>query len=232
MDADKLKRRLEHVRARIEEALARAGRPSGSCRLLAVTKGRPAQEVEALLALGQLELGENRVQEAATKIPMVKGPARWHMIGHLQRNKAKKALELFEVIHSVDSLRLLEELGSVASRLGRSPEVMLEVNISGEATKHGFAPEEVATACARANELPNLRLVGLMTMAPIVQDPEQARPIFRALRELRDRLNDAGATRCPLVELSMGMSQDYEVAIEEGATWVRVGSALFAEGET
>jgi len=225
--SETLKANLERVRSRIAAALERAGRAPGSCRLLAVTKGRTAAEVEELARLGQTEFGENRVQEASGKIPAVHAAARWHMIGHLQRNKAKKALELFEVVHSVDSIKLLEELGSLASRLGRSPEIFLEVNVSGESTKSGFAPDELPAACARARELPNLRLVGLMTMAPLATNPEETRPVFRSLRELRDELNAACAYTRTLDELSMGMSQDFEIAVEEGASWVRIGSALF-----
>lgn len=233
MNPEAVRRNLEDVRARLAAALVRAGRPPGSCRLLAVTKSRPPEAVEALASLGQTEIGENRVQEAAAKIPRVRarggGDLRWHLVGHLQRNKAKKALELFEVIHSVDSVRLLEALGVQAGKAGRSPEILLEVNVSGEETKFGFRPEEVEEACRRARDLPSLRLRGLMTMAPFVDDPETVRPVFRALRELKDRLNGSGACPEPLTDLSMGMTQDFEVAAEEGATWVRVGTALFEE---
>ncbi len=230
MNPESVSANLARVRSRLAEALARAGRPADSCRLLAVTKTRTVAEIEALASAGQRDFGENRVQEAAEKIPQVKAGARWHLVGHLQRNKAKKALSLFEVIHSVDSIRLFEALGKTAEAGGASVEVFLEVNVSGEESKYGFRPEEVGEACRRALDLEALNLRGLMTMAPFVDDPEAVRPVFRELRELRDRLNDSGACPEPLTELSMGMTQDFEVAAEEGATWVRVGTALFEEG--
>ena len=220
---------LTAVRAGLSASLARAGRPPDSCRLLAVSKNRTPAEIDALAACGVGDFGENRVQEAERKMPEVKSGVRWHMIGHLQRNKARKAVELFEVIHSIDSIRLLDTLGAEAEKAGKTLEVFFEVNVSGEEQKHGFRPDEVASACERVKEWPHLRAVGLMTMAPFVDDPETVRPVFRGLRELRDRLNESGVTAEPLTELSMGMTQDYEVAAEEGATWVRVGTALFED---
>ncbi len=230
MNPESVSANLTRVRSRLAEALARAGRPDDSCRLLAVTKKRTVAEIDALASAGQRDFGENRVQEAAEKIPQVKAAASWHLVGHLQRNKVRKALELFEIVHSVDSIRLLSELGNQAGKRNKSLDVLLEVNVSGEESKYGFRPEEVGEACRRARDLPALKLRGLMTMAPFVDDPEAVRPVFKELRELRDRLNDAGACSEPLLELSMGMTQDFEVAAEEGATWVRVGTALFEEG--
>ena len=227
MNAEIIKANLDRVRSRLGEALSRAGRAPDSCRLLAVTKNRNPEEIEALVSLGQRELGENRVQEAAAKIPQIGAGARWHLVGHLQRNKVKKALSLFEVVHSVDSIRLLEALGKAADAASREIEIFLEVNVSGEESKYGFRPDDVGEACRRAREYPALKLRGLMTMAPFVDDPETVRPVFRGLRRLRDRLDDSGACAEPLTELSMGMTQDFEVAAEEGATWVRVGTALF-----
>ncbi len=229
-DADRLRENLAKVRAKLEAALARAGRPADSCRLLAVSKNRTPTEIDALAAAGASEFGENRVQEAARKIPEVTSPVRWHMIGHLQRNKARKAARLFEVIHSVDSIRLLETLGAEADKAEKTLEAFFEVNVSGEEQKYGFRPDEVEDACERVEKWQCLHLVGLMTMAPFVDDPETVRPVFKSLRELRDRLNDSGVPAEPLRELSMGMTQDYEVAAEEGATWVRVGTALFEGG--
>lgn len=227
MDTERIHSNLENVRSRLAEALDRAGRAPDSCRLLAVTKNRTVDQVEALARAGQRELGENRVQEAASKIPAVKADARWHLVGHLQRNKVKKALSLFEVVHSVDSVRLLDALGRAAGAASREIEIFLEVNVSGEESKYGFRSDDVGEACRRAREYPALKLRGLMTMAPFVDDPETVRPVFRDLQRLRDRLNDSGACAEPLTELSMGMTQDFEVAAEEGATWVRVGTALF-----
>jgi pyridoxal phosphate enzyme (YggS family) len=224
---DAMERNIQIVRRRLADALSRSGRAPDACRLLAVTKLRSVEEVEVLADLGQTDFGENRVPEALKKIPEVRADARWHLIGHLQRNKAKKALTLFDTVHSVDSLRLLSALGGLAESAGKTPEILLEVNVSGETQKHGLTPNEVAEVCRAANDQPSLRLTGLMTMAPIAEDPEDVRGVFRGLRELRDSLNDAGAYATPLAELSMGMTQDFEVAAEEGATWVRVGSALF-----
>ena len=227
MNAETIDANLARVRSRLADALSRAGRDIDSCRLLAVTKNRTVDQIEALGRAGQREFGENRVQEAAAKIPQVQTDARWHLVGHLQRNKARKVLSLFEVVHSVDSTRLLDALAKACEALSRRVEILLEVNVSGEESKYGFQPDEVEEACRRARDLPGVGLTGLMTMAPFVDDPETVRPVFRDLRELRDRLNDSGAYASPLAELSMGMTQDFEVAAEEGATWVRVGTALF-----
>jgi len=222
---------LGRVRERIAAAVARSGRPEGSCRLLAVTKTRSPQEIAALARAGQVHLGENRVQEAVSKIPecgKLGVEAEWHLIGHLQRNKVKKALALFGTIHSVDSVRLLEAVAREAESRGVRFDTFLEVNVSGEESKHGLAPDEVEDICRRAGGLESIRLVGLMTMAPFTDDPETARPFFKGLCKLRDDLNEGAAYPEPLRELSMGMSGDFEVAAEEGATWVRVGTALFA----
>lgn len=236
MNAETISANLDRVRARIAAALERAGREPDSCRLLAVSKNRTPAEVDALARAGQTDFGENRVQEAAAKIPEVEAHARWHLIGHLQRNKARKALDLFGTVHSVDSVRLLEALGKVARERSAGIDIFFEVNVSGEETKHGFrlgdggGVKQLEDACRRARDFPALKLRGLMTMAPFLtgdEDPETLRPIFRRLRELRNRLNNSAAPGEPMTELSMGMSQDYEVAVEEGATWVRVGTALF-----
>ncbi len=237
--AEAIRRNLDGVRSRLARALERAGRPPDACRLLAVTKLRSPAEIAALASGGQSEFGENRVQEAAAKIPEVASlleagatsgrDARWHLVGHLQRNKARKAVELFEVIHSVDSVRLLDALARAARAAGRTPAIMLEANVSGEESKYGLRPDEIEEVLRRAAELASVKVTGLMTMAPFVDDPGTVRPVFAGLRELMDRLNDTGAYPAPLTELSMGMTQDFEVAAEEGATVVRVGTALFQE---
>lgn len=233
--ADRIARNLQHVRDQMARAAERAGRPSGATRLVAVTKGAGLEEIEALIELGQSDLGENRVAQLAERAEAVAarhGPeaVRWHMIGHLQRRKVRDLLPHAAMIHGVDSLRLGREIARRAEAAGiEGVAALLEVNVSGEAQKFGLAPEEVAgTLGELASERPWLDVRGLMTMAPLVAEAEAARPVFRALRELRDRLNDAGAWPGPLEELSMGMSQDYAVAVEEGATLVRVGTALFA----
>jgi pyridoxal phosphate enzyme (YggS family) len=191
--------------------------------LVAVSKTVPAAGVRAAIEAGVTVLGENRVQEAREKISLLP-PARWHLIGHLQTNKAKTAVELFELIHSVDSLRLAEELDRHAQQRGRPVRCLVQVNVGEEPQKHGVAAAEVGPLLRAARALPGIRIAGLMTVPPFLPEAEAVRPYFRALRELRDRL--AGEAE-GLVELSMGMTHDFEVAIEEGATLVRVGTAIF-----
>jgi PLP dependent protein len=227
MAGGELPERLASVRAAMARAAERARRDPASVRLIAVSKTIPIAGVQRALEAGVTDLGENRVQEAQQKIPALAAwPARWHLIGHLQSNKVGKALQLFAVIHSIDTV----ELATLVSRrrLARQPEpvaVLFEVNIVGEASKQGFTPEGLIAAAPTLAALPGLRPEGLMTVAPAVADPEDARPAFRQLRELRTRLTDVfgGEFR----ELSMGMSHDYGVAIEEGATMVRIGTAIF-----
>ncbi len=217
---------VARVRARIAEAARRAGRRPEDVLLVAVTKTVGPDRIREAVALGIRTFGENRVQEARTKVPQVPGVS-WHLVGSLQRNKVKEALRLFEVIHSVDSLPLAQEISRRALQDARSPvDVLVQVNISGEPQKHGVAPEDAPELVARAVELPGLRVRGLMGIAPLVSDPEQARPFFRRLRELRDRIA-ATLSGHPLPDLSMGMTDDFEVAVEEGATMVRIGRALF-----
>ena len=212
--------RVAHVRQRVERAAERAGRSPADVTIVAVSKGFPPSAIDEAVVAGIADLGENRVQEAAAKIVALRPlPITWHLVGHLQTNKAKTALELFDIIHSVDSLHLAEVL-SHPDRSGPLP-ILLEVNAAGEATKFGFPPGEVAAAAQAIARLPHLDLRGLMTVAPFVSDPETVRPVFRELRRLRDALG--------LRELSMGMTDDFEVAIEEGATLVRIGRAIFGE---
>jgi len=216
--------RLADIRSRIGAALARAGTPGRSVTVIAVTKGHPAAVVDACASVGLRDVGENRVQEAWTKAAQVRATVRWHLIGHLQRNKVARAVALFPVIHSVDSVRLVDALGAA----GRPLEIFLQCNVSGEPSKYGAPPADVPALLARARSHPDLRVVGLMTMAPFFDEPERVRPTFRALRELRDRLERlSGAGSLPF--LSMGMSGDFEVAVEEGATHVRIGTALVGE---
>lgn len=224
---DFFQQRLEMVRERMAAACARASRSPDSVRLIAVSKTHGPDAVEAVAACGQTVFGENKVQEAKAKIPLSPQGLSWHLIGHLQSNKAALAAELFDVIHSVDSAKLLDVLNRSGDELGRTVRVLLEVNVSGESSKFGLKPDDAPSLIKLANSLPRIELIGLMTMAPLVAEAEKARPVFRRLRELRDRLSAELGT--PLPELSMGMSNDYEIAIEEGATWVRVGTALFGE---
>lgn len=218
---------LEAVHARIAAACELAGRPVESVRLLAVSKAYGPEAVRAAAAAGQVLFGENRVQEAAAKIPECPGRLQWHLVGHLQSNKAALAARLFDWVHSVDSLKVLEALDRHAGEAGRRLEVLVQVNVSGERAKSGLAPDEAPAVLARGNELTHVQMRGLMTIPPLTPDPEQARPYFRALRECRDRW--AAELGMDLDDLSMGMTHDLEVAIAEGATFVRVGTGIFGE---
>ncbi len=218
-------RNLEEVRGRIAAAASGAGRDPALVRLLAVSKTVPLEHIRAAVAAGQLLFGENYLQEARLKIAAL-GPAlSWHFIGHLQSNKAKAAVALFDVIHGVDRLKLAQAIDSAAANLGGIQKILLQVNLAGEASKSGAAPETVPGLLREIGRLPHLRVLGLMALPPWLADPEAVRPYFRALRELRDRL--AACCGQPLPELSMGMSGDFEVAVAEGATLVRVGTAIF-----
>ena len=219
---------LDEVKAKIAAACARAGRDPSDVEIIAVTKTHGAEVVKEAWDAGLRIVGENKVQEAAWKKPAsVTGPM-WHLIGHLQSNKVRKALELFDFFHSVDTVALADRMNAIAQDMGASPHILLEVNVSGEKSKSGMKPEEVRDVLAHiGRECPRLTVEGLMTMAPFSENPEDARPYFRRLRELRDRLERELGVGLP--RLSMGMSGDYEVAVEEGATWVRLGTVLFGE---
>jgi len=218
---------LEEVRHRLAAAARRAGRDPAEVKLVAVSKTKPVELIREALAAGQRLFGENYLQEARTKIEALGETATWHFIGHLQTNKAKGAVGLFELIHGVDRLKLARALDRAAAQMGKVQKILLQINLAGEESKSGAAPEEAPELLKAVASLPHLRVVGLMTMPPWLTDPEAVRPYFRRLRELRDRLlqQDAG----PLPELSMGMSGDFETAVEEGATLVRVGTAIFGE---
>jgi PLP dependent protein len=221
---------LASVEGRIRAACARAGRARAEVTLVAVTKTVPVGVAALLPRLGLFDLGESRPQELWRKSAALPAGVRWHLIGHLQRNKVERTLPLAYRIHSVDSLRLLGALDAAGAALDprRLPvEVFLEVNASGEPSKHGFVPAEVPGLAAALGRLRSLRVVGLMTMAAYEEDPERCRPTFALLRTLRDRLREEAGPEHPLEELSMGMSNDFEVAIEEGATTVRLGTVLF-----
>ncbi|MDH7504455.1 MAG: YggS family pyridoxal phosphate-dependent enzyme [Verrucomicrobiota bacterium] len=218
---------LKALQDRIANACARAGRDPASVALVAVSKGHPPETVCAAADLGVTVFGENRVQEAKAKIPLCPGRLKWHMVGHLQTNKVRDALALFDMIHSVDSLHLATEINKAAERLSRFVPILLEVNVAGESTKYGYNPDKLLAELPMLNALPRLEIRGLMTMAPWTPDPERVRPVFRRLRELKGKCEEVlGA---PMEHLSMGMSGDFEVAIEEGATMVRIGTALFGE---
>lgn len=218
-------RNLEEVKGRIAAAARGAGRDPALVRLVAVSKTVDLEHIQAAVAAGQLLFGENYLQEARPKIAAL-GPAlSWHFIGHLQSNKAKAAAGLFDVIHGVDSLKLAQALNSAAASKGDIQKILIQINLAGEASKSGAAPETVPGLLRELGRLPHLQVLGLMTLPPWLADPEAVRPYFRALRELRDRLE--ADLRQPLPELSMGMSGDFEAAVAEGATLVRVGTAIF-----
>ncbi len=219
-----LRDRMERVEARIRAAASRAGRRREEIALVAVTKTFPAEAIAESYALGQRDFGENYVQEFEAKaLPGALPGARFHLIGHLQANKSNRAVELFDVIQTVDSVRLARRLNDAPRRRAQPLEVLIEVKLSGESAKSGVEPERVAALAGDLAALPNLRLTGVMTMPPWFEDPEASRPYFRRLRDL--------AAHLCLPRLSMGMSHDFEVAIEEGATMVRVGTALFGSRE-
>jgi pyridoxal phosphate enzyme (YggS family) len=218
---------LHAVESRIQAACQRVGRRREDVTLVAVTKSIGTATAALLPELGLLDLGESRPQELWRKAEALPATIRWHLIGHLQRNKIERTLPLVVLIHSVDSVRLLEELEKQAARRGQPIQVLLEVNASREPNKQGFAPEELTGLASVIQPLRQVQVRGLMTMAVLEDDPERCRPTFRSLRELRDELSKKLTPPHRLEHLSMGMSNDFEVAIEEGATLVRVGSALF-----
>jgi len=220
--------RLALVREEIAAACQRAGRKPQEVKILAVTKTHPPEVVAEAIACGVDAIGENRVQEAAAKKPLVPLQAPWHLIGTLQRNKAKKALELFDLVATVDRIPLADTLEALLRAQGRSLPVMVEVNLGREPQKGGCLPEELEALCQHLLErCPHLELRGLLTVPPYHPDPETSRPYFRALRQRAERL--AARFALPALELSMGMSEDFLVAVEEGATWVRLGRVLFGE---
>jgi pyridoxal phosphate enzyme (YggS family) len=213
------------VRQRIAGACARTGRNPDSVTLVAVSKSQPPEAICAAAEAGQAIFGENRVQEAKAKIPQCPGRLRWHMIGHLQSNKARDAVQLFDMIESIDSLSLANEVNKWADKSAKTMRVLLEVNIGGESSKFGYKPDALLTEILQINALPKIEIHGLMTIGPWTAEAQKARPVFRRLRELKRECEQKLGG--PLPHLSMGMSGDFEVAIEEGATIVRIGTSLF-----
>ena len=222
---DNLEQRLVEVLEKVAAAAGKSSRSPEDIELVAVSKTHSPEAIREVAEAGQVVFGESRVQEARAKIPLLASRLRWHFIGHLQKNKIRAALPFFELFHSVDSLELAQQFQRIADEEGQRPRVLLEVNVAGEATKFGFKPDALEAQMEEIVALDRLEVVGLMAMAPLAPEAEHSRPYFRQLRELRDRLErDAGVG---LPQLSMGMSGDYAVAVEEGATLVRVGSAIF-----
>ena len=228
---EQLAARLTAVRERIAAAANASGREPDEVRLIAISKTHPASVIRTLIELGAGDLGENRVQEAEEKIAEIgRDRARWHLVGHLQANKARRAVNLFEVIHSLDSLDLAQRLDRLCAEEGREKlPVLIQVDLGHEETKSGIDESELSDLVEDLKSLTHLELIGLMTLPPFFDDTEQSRPFFRRLRELRDELGSRGAFGDRKGELSMGMTHDFEVAIQEGATMVRIGTAIFGE---
>lgn len=231
MSEPELRQRLELIRAQIEAAALKCGRLPHEVTLIAISKTHPASLVREAIVFGATDIGENRVQEAEQKINEVgRTEARWHLVGHLQANKARRAVQLFDVIHSLDSLDLARRLDRLCSEEGREElSVLVQVDLGHEETKTGVDESELKDLVEGLKILDRVKLVGLMTLPPFFDDAEQARPFFRRLRELRDELAGRGAFGDRKGELSMGMTHDFEVAIEEGATMVRIGTAIFGQ---
>jgi pyridoxal phosphate enzyme (YggS family) len=222
-----IKENLEAVQKRIAEAALKTGRPPGDITLVVVTKTVAAGLINQAIACGVAVIGENRVQEAVQKQPEITGGMQWHLIGHLQSNKAKKAVELFSLIHSVDSLDLAREIGRRALEIGKVQEVLLEVNTSGEPQKYGFELEEILNALNEVKDIEGIKVMGLMTVGPLTEDDQRVRKAFRRLRIIFQEAAKIGYPNIQMKHLSMGMSGDFEMAIEEGSNMVRIGSAIF-----
>ena len=218
---------LKLVRQRIAACCQNLGRPANSVTLVCVTKEASTSEVEDLLGLGVREFGENRVQELSKKYKIIGNKANWHLVGHLQTNKVKDAVRVTSLIHSVDSARLAKEIDKEAGKINKVQDILVEVNTSGEVTKFGIKPADTAEFLKEVISYPNININGLMTIAPEAERGEKARPYFRILRELKDKINNLQLTIYSLQLLSMGMSNDFEVAIEEGSNMVRIGRAIF-----
>ncbi|MFH1593158.1 MAG: YggS family pyridoxal phosphate-dependent enzyme [Candidatus Omnitrophota bacterium] len=215
---------IKSVTERIARCCGNAGRPAGCVQLITVTKEASVSQMEEAFCAGAHDFGENRVQDALTKHSAIGDKVKWHLIGHLQTNKVKDAVKVFSLIHSVDSLKLAQAIDKEAAKLGKRQSILIQVNVSGEESKFGIAPEEAIDFLKVASAYPNISIDGLMTIAPEVEDPEAVRPYFRRLRELRDKIDEG---RPAILKLSMGMTNDFEVAIEEGSDIVRVGRAIF-----
>src|SRR5438046_3458031 len=218
---------LERVREQIAQAAAKAGRDLKDVELVAITKTHPAQKLREAVEAGQTLFGESRVQEARAKIPELSSTIRWHFVGHLQKNKVRQALPLFEMIHSVDSLALAQDINRIAEEEGLYPRVLIEVNVAGEGSKFGFPPDKLREQMEALLALPRLAIEGLMCIPPLVVEPKDSRKFFVQVRELRDSLEKEFSVKLP--RLSMGMTQDFAIGIDEGATLVRVGTAIFGE---
>lgn len=220
---------IQNVQDRIASAAQRVGRDVNLIELVAISKTKPVSLIDEAIDLGITDIGENQVQEARNKHSQVNRPVRWHLVGHLQTNKVKQALQIFDLIHSVDSIRLLTEINRRSCQLNRQTDVLIEVNTSGEESKYGLQPNEVPSFMESALECTHVRINGLMTIGKFVPEPEEVRPSFTLLRKIQETIDSQGYPKVQMRFLSMGMTNDFEVAIEEGANMVRIGSAIFGE---
>lgn len=218
---------IKNVTQRIARSCEKSGRSLSDVKLICVTKEARINEIEEALCFGIKDIGENRVQDALIKYRTIENKATWHLIGHLQTNKVKDALKIFSLIHSVDTVRLAEEIQKCAKKINKVQDILVQVNTSGEESKFGIRPDEAGAFFKEVSLYPNISILGLMTIAPEVDDPERARPWFQKLRELRNELNEVRCAKYDVRMLSMGMSNDFEVAIEEGSSMVRIGRAIF-----
>lgn len=225
-----IRENVQFARNKIAEACRRSGRKSEEIELVAITKTVDVEQINEAIEAGIRVVGENRVQEAWRKFQEVGEKVHWHMVGHLQTNKVKRVLQFADMIHSVDSVYLAREIQTQAKKLERTIEILIQVNTSGEESKFGLEPEATIGAIEEVSTLPNLKIKGLMTIGAFLPNPEDVRPCFKLLHDLKDRVNERGITSVEIGTLSMGMTNDYEIAIEEGSTMVRVGTAIFGEG--
>lgn len=226
-----IRENLARIQDRIAAAAARAGRNPSSIDLVAVSKTKPVSLIVEAIDAGIADIGENRVQEAQSKHPEIDRPVKWHLVGHLQRNKVKQALQIFDLIHSVDSPRLLTEIDRRSAELHRTTEVLIQVNTSAEPSKYGLEPDQTLNFIESAHPYTHVRIKGLMTIGAFLPDPEAVRPMFALLRQLREKIIAQQFPNVDMDNLSMGMTNDFEVAIEEGANLIRVGTAIFGERE-
>ncbi len=224
-----IRENVQFARNKIAEACRRSGRKSEEIELVAITKTVDVEQINEAIEAGIRVVGENRVQEAWRKFQEVGEKAHWHMVGHLQTNKVKRVLQFADMIHSVDSVYLAREIQTQAKKLDRTIEILIQVNTSGEESKFGLEPEATIGAIEEVSTLPNLKIKGLMTIGAFLPNPEDVRPCFKLLNDLKERVNERGITSVEIGTLSMGMTNDYEIAIEEGSTMVRVGTAIFGE---
>ena len=222
-----IKNNLEIINEKIKKAALKADKNPEEIKLVAVAKTATIEQIEEAIKAGVKIIGENKVQEAKEKYQIITADIEWHLVGHLQTNKVKYAVEIFDCIHSVDSIKLAKEIDKRSLQFGKTTNILVEVNVSGEETKYGIKPEEVVLFLKNISEFTGIRVRGLMTIAPIVEDKEEVRPYFRKLRELSKEIKSKNIKNVKMDYLSMGMSEDFEIAIEEGANMVRIGRGIF-----